>query len=187
MDRQQWEEIGLGVGSLAFIGVGLYVLDKQGLISLPSFGSGGPPSIAPSTLPSAVTTNRCGDVYVSFGVSTADPAKVILGKYVNKKLVAEYYQKVSVSTAMTTAGHAVGGDPCHATSRTTHHTASPTPSGSLASKHSWINLGGGCYQANGGATLWGLSVVTGVSVATLMRKNNIQNARSLQVGQKVCT
>lgn len=198
---QEWA-IGLGGGLIVAGGV-LYFLDQQGIIHIPIPGvkSQGP-HVAPPNLPSHVT-RRCGTVYVSFGTSTAQPHDIIVGKYTNGKLVTQYYQKASLHPGFDKAGTYGGGSHCHTS---THHTSTPhksqttTPHKSktstpharstLASKaahYRWTAVGGGAYVAESGATLSGLSVVTGIPYTTLTRYNCLKTSSVILVGKKIFT
>ena len=186
MDRRTWEDVGIGVGALGLIAGGVYILDKQGLIHLPSFlhpSSSGLPTLnyAPQTLPSHVPV-RCGTVFVSFGPSPVNHAYIIVGKYTNAKLVDQYYQPATQDTSFDTAGHYAGGYQCGNTS------TSPGGSGSTSAKSAakgWADIGNGCYVAQSGATLSGLAAALGTNFTHLAQINHISNPSVIQVGQKV--
>ena len=186
MDRRTWEDVGIGVGALGLIAGGIYILDKQGLIHLPSLGhpsSSGLPTLnyAPQTLPSHVPV-RCGTVFVSFGPSPVNHAYIIVGKYTNAKLVDQYYQPATQDTSFDTAGHYAGGYQCGNTSTSTGG------SGSTSAKSSgkgWAPVGHGCYVAGPGATLSALAAALGTSYYRLAQINHISNPNVIQVGQKV--
>ena len=96
------EEWALGITGVVLLGGGLYLLDRRGILHIPGLPSSTatktPPSldIAPQNLPNVVPADhRCGTVYVSFGQSTNRPGYIIVGKYSNGKLVAQYYQPAS--------------------------------------------------------------------------------------------
>ena len=186
MDRRTWEDVGIGAGALVLIGGGLYIMDKQGLIHLPSFlhpsSSRLPtPNVAPSTLPSHVPV-RCGTVFVSFGKNPHKSAYVMVGKYTNAKLVDQYNQPASQDTSFDTSGHYAGGYHCGNTS------SSSGGSGSTSAKSAakgWADLGHGCYQAQKGATLSGLAAALGTNFTHLAQINHISNPSVIQVGQKV--
>lgn len=186
MNRRDWEDVGLAAGALVLVGGGLYLLDKQGVLHLPHLGTSHPSTtsrtpvldVAPQTLPSHVT-RRCGTVYVSFGSSTAKPGYIIVGQYVNGKLTAQYYQPATQSASFDPAGSYVGGYVCG---------QSPSSSSTAQSAtYGWVDLGNGCYQAQPGATLSGLGVITGMSYATLAALNCLSNPNYVQVGQVICT
>ena len=135
------------------------------------------PQGVPSTLPSYVT-RRCGTVYVSFGSSTAKPESIVVGKYVNGKLVAAYWQPKTQSPSFDPAGSWVGGYDCQ--TGTTHTSTNPAIYG-------WVDLGNGCYQAQNGATLSGLAAAVGLSYQTLAALNGLSNPNYIQVGWVICT
>lgn len=66
---------------------------------------------APQQLPSAVT-QRCGTVYVSFGLWPGQPDTADIAKYVNGGLVAQYPQREPAGSPWFTAGTWSGGVPC---------------------------------------------------------------------------
>ena len=189
MDRRTWEDVGIGVGALGLIAGGVYILDKQGLIHLPSFlhpSSSGLPTLnyAPQTLPSHVPV-RCGTVFVSFGPSPVNHAYIIVGKYTNAKLVDQYYQPATANASFNTAGQYAGGYQCGNTSTGSGGSGS---SGSQAANKGWIEHDGGAYYvAAPGATLSGLGVVVGKSYTTLAHYNCLSNPNAISIGQKVYT
>lgn len=194
MERRTWEDIGIGVGALALIGGGVYILDKQGLIHLPHLGPSSSSSsssstslptlnVAPQTLPSHVPV-RCGTVYVSFGPSPHNSAYIMVGKYTNAKLVSQYYQPAVQGASFNTAGQYTGGYQCGNTSTSTGGSGS-TPAQTAAK--GWSPVGNGCYQAQPGATLSGLAAALGTNYQNLATINHLKNANYIVVGQVICT
>lgn len=193
MSRRTWEDVGIGVGAIGLIAGGVYILDKQGLIHLPSFvhpsttttshSSSGLPAlnVAPQTLPSSVPV-RCGTVYVSFGPSPHDSNMIMVGKYTNAKLIDQYYQPATHSSSFNTAGAYAGGFQCGNTS--TSSGGSGSSSAQSAAK-GWADIGNGCYVAQSGATLSGLAAALGTSYYTLANINHISNPNVIQIGQHV--
>ena len=200
MSRRTWEDVGIGVGALGLIAGGVYILDKQGLIHLPSFvhpsttttshsstttshSSSGLPAlnVAPQTLPSSVPV-RCGTVYVSFGPSPHDSNMIMVGKYTNAKLIDQYYQPATQSSSFNTAGAYAGGYQCGNTS--TSSGGSGSSSAQSAAK-GWADIGNGCYVAQSGATLGGLAAALGTSYYNLAKINGISNPNVIQIGQHV--
>lgn len=135
------------------------------------------PQGVPATLPNFVT-RRCGTVYVSFGASTAKPGYIVVGQYVNGRLVTAYWQPRTQSPSFDPAGSWVGGYECQ--TGTTHSSTTPAIYG-------WADLGNGCYQAQKGATLSGLAQAVGMSYQTLASLNGLSNPNYIQVGWVICT
>lgn len=194
------EEWALGITGVVLLGGGLYLLDRRGILHIPGLPSSTatktPPSldIAPQNLPNVVPADhRCGTVYVSFGQPTNRPGYIIVGKYNNGKLVAQYYQPASDAPNFNAAGSWVGGVACTSSvSRTPVRTPRVTPTPSNV--YGWTYVGtktvngrtAKCYVAQNGATLSGLQVITGVYYGTIATQNGIQNPNQIQIGQTVC-
>ena len=194
------EEWALGITGVVLLGGGLYLLDRRGILHIPGLPSSTatktPPSldIAPQNLPNVVPADhRCGTVYVSFGQSTNRPGYIIVGKYSNGKLVAQYYQPASDAPNFNAAGSWAGGVACSSSvSRTPVRTTRVTPTPSNV--YGWTYVGtktvngrtAKCYVAQNGATLSGLQVITGVYYGTIASQNGIQNPNDIQIGQTVC-
>ncbi len=195
------EEWALGLTGVGLMAGGLYLLNRDGIIHLPGLPSSTAkqkvPSalnIAPQNLPSIVpTAHRCGTVYVSFGASTSRSGSIIVGKYTNGKLVAQYYQAATDAPNFNAAGSWTGGYACTtAVSHTpvTTQRTTPTPSNVYGWKFTGTKTVNGqtakCYVAQNGATLSGLQVITGVYYGTIASQNGISNPSQIQIGQTVC-
>lgn len=74
--------------------------------------------VAAQVLPSSVTTNRCGTVYYSYGMSSV-AGYAVIAKYVNTKLVAQYYQAATGTSPWRNKGYHTGGSACSGSSVST--------------------------------------------------------------------
>lgn len=93
-------------------------------------------NVAAQVLPSSVTTNRCGTVYYSYGMSSVSGYAVI-AKYVNTKLVAQYYQAATSTSPWRNKGYHTGGSACASTTPKTTPKASQCKTGYFARYESY--------------------------------------------------